>query len=224
MLYYIILKLIMNLVQKLYRSRGVVLEMLEARNYNVNNYKNYTLKEINAMHKNTSTKTTAETQPLDILVKHNEKENIALVKYIYSSKIRINNILSLLTELKKDKLEHEDDVVIFITRDKITNENIFDAQLENIYQNEKRYVQVFWIDKLVINITKHELVPNHRILSGDEKENLLKKLDINNFTQLQLILKTDPVAKYYGMKRGDVCEILRSSETAGMYINYRYCN
>ena len=213
----------MNLVQKLYQSRGVVLEMLDDRGYNVSNYKNYTLKEINLMHKNTPLKMSAENMPLDIFVKHSVNGSQLLVKYVYSSKIRINNIITVMNEFKKEML-NENDIVLFITKDKIANENILDAQLENLYKSEKVFVQVFWIDKLVINITDHELVPKHRILTEEEKEGLLDRLDISSLAQLQLILKTDPVAKFYGMKRGDVCEILRPSETSGIYINYRYCS
>ena len=213
----------MNFVQKLYQSRGVVLEMLESRGYNVSPYKNYSLKEINLMHKNTPSKISIENTPLDILVKHNANDSQLLLKYLYISKIRIPNIITVINELKKEML-NENDVVIFITKDKITNENILDAQLENLYKREKIFVQVFWIDKLVINITNHELVPKHRIITEDEKEGLLDRLDISSLSQLQLILKTDPVAKFYGMKRGDVCEILRPSETSGIYINYRYCS
>ena len=90
-------------------------------------------------------------------------------------------------------------------------------------KNDKIFVQVFWLDTLIINIIKHEIVPKHRIIDARERDALFQKYDIKSLNQLPIILKTDPVAKFLGMRRGDVCEILRPSETSGMYISYRHC-
>ena len=77
-------------------------------------------------------------------------------------------------------------------------------------------IELFNEDELKYNITKHYLVPLHELVvfENNEEYDIFKKKYGNN---LPVILKTDPVARFYGFKKGDIIKVTRKNG----YIAYR---
>ncbi|KIR51523.1 DNA-directed RNA polymerase I, II, and III subunit RPABC1 [Cryptococcus gattii Ru294] len=105
----------------------------------------------------------------------------------------------------------------------IWSEKMSPAAKKTLQEMQSEYhLEDFPESDLLVNITKHFLVPKHTIMKPEEKSALIKRYRLKE-TQLPRIMVTDPVAKYYGLKRGQVMKIERASETAGRYITYRIC-
>ena len=84
--------------------------------------------------------------------------------------------------------------------------------------------EVFLLNELQYNVTKHVLVdPHHVVHDEDEKKHILQKFNIQKFEHFPLILSTDPIVRFIGGKPGDLIRITRYLENAGDQTFYRFC-
>ncbi|KAI4243945.1 MAG: hypothetical protein L6R40_003155 [Gallowayella cf. fulva] len=112
--------------------------------------------------------------------------------------------------------EHKFHTGIMITQGPITS-----AALKIISAVKDHIIETFQETDLLVNITHHELVPKHVLLSEEEKRKLLTRYRLKE-NQLPRIQCNDPMARYLGLRRGQVVKIIRKSETAGRYASYRW--
>ncbi|MEM5880153.1 MAG: DNA-directed RNA polymerase subunit H [Candidatus Aenigmatarchaeota archaeon] len=71
-----------------------------------------------------------------------------------------------------------------------------------------------------IDITQHELVPKHEILSEEEKKQLLERYKVR-LEDLPRIHINDPAIIKLKPKPGDIVKIIRKDPIAGETIYYR---
>lgn len=136
------------------------------------------------------------------------------VEFSNEATIGIKHIRNFAQHLDSNKFS----VGIFITMGPVTA-----AALRAFEPLHERGITAehFREEDLLVNITKHELVPRHILLSEEEKKVLLDRYRLRE-SQLPRIQFSDPVARYLGLKRGNVVKIIRKSETAGRYASYRW--
>jgi DNA-directed RNA polymerase subunit H (RpoH/RPB5) len=214
----------MSFLNKLTQSRKTIFEMMELRGFNFDKYKDYTSAELDIMLKNMNSKLNYEHMPLDMVGEHSTIDNKkAVIKYVLS-RVRVSNLKNFIGDLIEYDMVKPNDDLIFIVKDKINNLEPFYTLFDSFLETNKIFIQVFSIDNLIRNITKHELVPAMRIVSEQEKADIKEKYNIDSMTNIGLILQSDPSAMFYGVKSGDLVEIVRTSETSGRYVTYRYCS
>ena len=190
----------MNNKEAVYKSFTTVIEMLEDRKFDTGGLSKDAAQEL-----------------LEPFVSSNKTlfevvVNDAKIIYSLSSKVKWSELKKLFED------EEPYSLYLFVTKEKMTQNNA------KMLASMKLNLQVFDIKQLQFNISKHELVPKHELVNDDKEVNeILEKFMIKSKFQLPIILKTDAMAKYLGLKNGDIVKISRASQTAGEYIVYRCC-
>jgi len=201
-------------ISKIYKSRYNILEQLKERGYDISNYNDFNINEINIMFTN---------KTLDMLVE-NEKNHKVYVKYHLMKKITPNFIYNTINELYdiENILKKETDQVIFIIKEE-PNDTMLKL-MDQIYNSENIFISIMNIKRLQFNILEHSLVPKHTILNLEEEKELINKFNINDpLKMLPTISRFDPVAMAIGLKPKQICKIIRPSKTSINSTYYRIC-
>ena len=208
-----------GLITSIYKSRQILLELLEKQGYNVNDYANFSINEVNNMSTN---------KQLDMLI---EKPGAAsktkmYVQYYLGKVLKEQNIQGIIQDLFNLEEEEEavltkNDILFIIIKDDI-NETLINL-LKHIWEQDGIFIIIQSLKRLQFNILNHILVPPHRIMTNAEVENIKKKYNITDNSLFPEISRFDPVAKSIFIRPGEVCEITRPSKSAIESFYYRVC-
>uniref|UniRef100_A0A6G1S414 DNA-directed RNA polymerases I, II, and III subunit RPABC1 n=1 Tax=Aceria tosichella TaxID=561515 RepID=A0A6G1S414_9ACAR len=144
---------------------------------------------------------------------HNDNsDDMMYVFFPDEAKIGIRHIQGYVSKMESEKVQR----AIVIVRQGLTP-----SARQAIKEVGPTYMmEEFLESEMLINITEHELVPQHTLLTVEEKQELFSRYKLKE-AQLMKMLAGDPVARYYGFKRGQVIKIVRKSDTAGRYVTHR---
>lgn len=138
----------------------------------------------------------------------------------FETKLRLIFNISTRFKIADGKKFFEDPFETYIL---VLSEKISTTNLKTIHELCKN-IEIFEINELQFNITKHSLVPKHTLVTDEaEITKLVQLYGLKCKVQFPLILKTDPVARYINAKPGNLVRITRYSPSSGEHIVYRYC-
>lgn len=219
------------LISHIYNSRKIVLELMEKQGYNVNDYANFSINEVNSMklnnqldmllENNTNNDNTSDTNS-DIIKPNGNMKKKIYIRYYLTSRPTPKNIQEMIDDLfiLTETLQKTDTLFVIIKDD--PNETLIN-EIKHIWESEGIFIVIESIKRLQFNILNHILVPPHRVLTEEEVKQIMIKYNITDKVQFPDISRFDPVARVIGLRPGQVCNIIRASKTAIETNYYRVC-
>jgi DNA-directed RNA polymerase I, II, and III subunit RPABC1 len=135
--------------------------------------------------------------------------------FVFFPKISAKVGVFTIRQYIKEMQDNEVNQAIVVVKDAIT------AFAKQVFVEAKPLViECFKENELLVDKPSHVLVPKHELITEEEKKELLKIYKAKD-SQLPKMLSSDPVARYFGARKGQVFKITRVSESSGDYIYYR---
>lgn len=201
-------------ITEVFKARNNVLKQLEFQGFDTSDYSGSNINEVNSMY---------TSKQLDMLVENPKTKKKTYVKFHLGKSLRLTNIQEYIEDLfNLENILTPSDNLLIILKDEPNDSLIKIAK--NIWEQQNIFVILYCIKRLQFNIIDHELVPSHRVLTAEESDNIKKKYNIQNNSQVPDISRFSPVALAIGLRPGDMCEIMRPSKTAIMAPFYRICS
>lgn len=165
---------------------------------------------------------TSNTTLIFALTKQTRKNIILELKEDLKDDTGTLSTLSTLSFVKKHRGKHN--IILIFNNDTVSLPLISQLnKYDKIFQKNGGMLQYFQVKQLMFNPTKHEYVPQHIKLADSEVGDFMKKYMIRSKLDMSRIYPNDPIAKWLGLKYGDIVKIIRYNENSGESYYYRSC-
>jgi len=208
------------IISSIYNSRKNILDLMAKQGYNISDYANFSVSEVNSMKQNNQ---------LDMLLETSDENDTPetpkrkiYIRYYLGVRPAPKNIQEMIDDLfiLSETLKKTDTLFIIIKDE--PNETLIN-ELKHIWESEGIFIVIESIKRLQYNILEHVLVPPHIILKETEVDEVMKRYNITDKIQFPDISRFDPVARVIGLRPGQVCKIVRPSKTSIEANYYRIC-
>lgn len=201
-------------ITEIFKARNNILQQLDKQGYDTKDYIGSSTNEVNSMF---------NSKQLDMLLTNKKTKHKTYVKFNLAKSLRLNNIQEYIEDLYNlEEVLTKQDNLIIIVKDE-PNDSLIKI-VKNIWAQQNIFIILYNIKRLQFNILDHELVPQHRVLTEREAEDIKKKYNIQDDSQIPDISRFSPVSLAIGIRPGNLCEIMRPSKTAIMAPFYRICS
>lgn len=206
-------------IENVYRSRMTLLDILAARDYDVDKYRKFSPAE--------ATIAVDSFSSLGFKVyKKSDETKICDVRYANISRQKMETFF--------DEIEDEDaentEVIVMMTapvsdaHHLIALKQYMKPKSSDSHEKRKLRVSFFSIYMIVVNPLHHILVPKHEIVPEDHHKELMESLYITSKSKFpEIKFHIDPIARCIGAVPGDIIKITRPSASAGEAVIYRVC-
>lgn len=203
-----------NRILTIYKSRSTIIEQLSELGYNMTDYEQFSINEIDAMYANNQ---------LDMLVSRDTDGHKVYIKYLLNVKqLRKDNLDQLIEDLYEiDTVLEKKDTLMIVSNEE-PNDTIT-ARMKYLYDHDQIFIVMHHIKRLQFNVLLHALVPQAKVLSDKDAEELKTKYNLQSIEKLPEISRFDPQALALCLRPLQVIEIKRKSATAMNYNYYRVC-
>ena len=185
---------------ELFRVNRTVVQMLEDRGYQVPlRYDKFD--EFNDVNE----------ADLEQTAVHKQNPKLTCAIFWCNEQLNVSQLKLIVDRMKNMNNKHS----IVILQNDITD------KAKSVISELSEKIEYFKRAELIINITRHVLMPQHFILNDNQKQDLLNFYLLKNESQLPKMLVSDPIAKYYGAHKGQIMMISRTSDQGIDYIGYR---